>query len=237
MEIIIMTRSLSAAGLEQLILEEGEVLRAYQDVKGVWTIGVGLTAASGVIKPVKGMVISRQESRALLARAIDRNYAPAVAKAMPLASQTEFDGALSFHFNTGAIATARWVQAWLRGDKVGVRSGLAAWRKSGGKVVPGLITRRAREADLILFGRYDPRVTAKPDVIAAESPTVLRLGMVDDDDVRDLQAGLKRLGFYKGAVDGDFGPKTEAAVIDFQRVKGLTVDGLAGKATRAAIGI
>jgi len=65
-----MTRSLSTAGLEQLILEEGEVLRAYQDVKGVWTIGVGLTAASGVIRPVKGTVITRADSRALLARGI-----------------------------------------------------------------------------------------------------------------------------------------------------------------------
>lgn len=230
-----MARSISAAGLEQIILEEGEVLRAYRDIAGVWTIGVGLTAASGVVTPVRGMVITRAESRALLARAIERNYAPAVNKVMPLATQTEFDGALSFHFNTGAVASASWVKAWLRGDRTGVRSGLAAWCKAGGKVVPGLVARRAREADLILYGRYDPRICATPDEIAAESQTVLRLGMLDDDDVRELQCGLKVLGLYKGALDGDFGPRTEAAVMDFQSTWDLTVDGKAGKATRAAL--
>lgn len=229
-----MTRSISAAGLEQLILEEGEVLRAYQDVKGVWTIGVGLTAASGVVKPVRGMTITRAESRALLAQALAQNYEPAVNKVMPLASQTEFDGALSFHFNTGAIGSARWVQAWLRGDRVGVRSKLALWNKSGGRIIAGLVARRAREADLIIHGRYDPRIGASPDQIAAESPTVLATGM-EGDEVRALQVDLAALGFYRGKLDGDFGPKTEAAVRAFQAAHDLTVDGIAGRATMATL--
>jgi lysozyme len=109
-------------------------------------------------------VITPEESRALLARAIDRNYAPAVAKAMPLASQTELNGALSSHFDTGTIATASWVQAWLRGDKVGDRFGLAGWAQVLRQGHPMPHHRRAREADLILFSRYDPRITAKHDV-------------------------------------------------------------------------
>src|SRR5262249_12817678 len=36
---------------------------------------------------------------------------------------------------------------------------------------------------------------------------------------------------YKLAVDGDFGPKTEAAVIDFQKQNGLRQDGIAGSKT------
>ncbi|HEV7286699.1 MAG TPA: lysozyme, partial [Kaistia sp.] len=95
---------ITPAGLEQLVAEEGEVLRAYRDVAGVWTIGVGLTAASGVVKPKAGMVITRAESRRLLAAALARRYEPAVAAAMPGAPAHAFDGAVSFHFNTGAIA-------------------------------------------------------------------------------------------------------------------------------------
>ena len=47
----------SAQGVAALELEEGVVLRAYRDVAGVWTIGAGLTAASGVVRPTAGMVI------------------------------------------------------------------------------------------------------------------------------------------------------------------------------------
>lgn len=52
--------------------------------------------------------------------------------------------------------------------------------------------------------------------------------------VRDLQAGLKRAGasLY---VDGDFGEKTESAVMAFQRSAGLVVDGLAGTKTFQAL--
>lgn len=45
--------------------------------------------------------------------------------------------------------------------------------------------------------------------------------------VRDLQAALKRAG-YTVELDGDFGPKTEAAVIALQTERGLVVDGIAG---------
>ena len=231
-----MTRSLSAAGLEQLILEEGEVLRAYQDVKGVWTIGVGLTAASGVIKPVKGMVITRADSRALLSWALQRSYEPVVNQRMRLATQTEFDGAVSFHFNTGEIDGASWVDAWLRGARAEIRPRLALWNKSGGRVIAGLVTRRAREADLIVDGAYDPRVLAavKQDDPADVAWTLLKRS-ARGSDVGELQAGLKQLGFYKGRIDDDFGPVTERAVRAFQEAQDLTVDGKAGRATRTTL--
>ena len=137
-------RAVSAAGLEQLIAEEGEALRAYRDVAGVWTIGVGLTAASGVVRPRAGMTITRSESRALLAEALARRYEPPVATAMPDAAQHAFDGGVSFHFNTGAIGRASWVAAWRRGDRAAVRAGLAAWNRAGGRIVEGLARRYGR---------------------------------------------------------------------------------------------
>ncbi|WP_099868241.1 N-acetylmuramidase domain-containing protein [Pararhizobium haloflavum] len=53
--------------------------------------------------------------------------------------------------------------------------------------------------------------------------------------VRALQTLLARLGHYGGAVDGVFGPMTEAAVRDLQREAGILVDGYAGPQTFAAI--
>ena len=50
-------------------------------------------------------------------------------------------------------------------------------------------------------------------------------------DVKALQAALNKLGFSCGTPDGVFGYKTKTAVMAFQRRYGLSVDGLAGRAT------
>ena len=50
-----------------------------------------------------------------------------------------------------------------------------------------------------------------------------------------MQTLLSTLGFYEGAIDGLFGPKTEAAVRAYQRHAGLSVDGVVGPKTHAAL--
>lgn len=55
--------------------------------------------------------------------------------------------------------------------------------------------------------------------------------------VRTIQKKLKNWGYYKGSVDGIFGSKTKEAVKYFQRKNGLTVDGIVGPKTLAALGI
>jgi N-acetylmuramoyl-L-alanine amidase len=54
-------------------------------------------------------------------------------------------------------------------------------------------------------------------------------------DVRELQGRLKYLGFYKGAVDGDFGWGTYWAVRRFQYKFGMKVDGVVGVNTRTKL--
>ncbi len=55
--------------------------------------------------------------------------------------------------------------------------------------------------------------------------------------VKTVQTKLKNWGYYSGSVDGIYGPKTVAAVKYFQRVNGLTQDGIIGAKTAAAMGI
>ncbi len=54
-------------------------------------------------------------------------------------------------------------------------------------------------------------------------------------EVLQLQTRLKELGFYAGALDGDFGGGTDLAVKAFQQSKGLIVDGQVGPQTWAAL--
>ncbi len=56
-------------------------------------------------------------------------------------------------------------------------------------------------------------------------------------EVTQIQTRLKNWGYYKGSVDGIYGSRTKAAVEAFQRKNGLTVDGIAGPATLAAMGL
>ncbi|WP_066424494.1 peptidoglycan-binding protein [Anabaena sp. 4-3] len=53
--------------------------------------------------------------------------------------------------------------------------------------------------------------------------------------VRDVQAVLKWLGFYNGAIDGIYGPRTSRAVVAFQRSQRLVGDGRVGTLTWQAL--
>ena len=57
------------------------------------------------------------------------------------------------------------------------------------------------------------------------------------DTVTAIQQKLSAWGYYNGAIDGVYGSRTEAAVRYFQQKNGLAVDGKAGPATLAALGI
>ncbi|MDF2548558.1 MAG: hypothetical protein K0R93_3456 [Anaerosolibacter sp.] len=54
-------------------------------------------------------------------------------------------------------------------------------------------------------------------------------------DVREIQERLNTLGFDAGLEDGIFGESTRQAVIQFQRSKGLTPDGIVGPSTYTAL--
>ena len=56
-------------------------------------------------------------------------------------------------------------------------------------------------------------------------------------EVKEVQRRLKSWGYYKGEIDGIYGSKTVEAVKNFQRKNGLKADGVAGRATFAALGM
>lgn len=57
------------------------------------------------------------------------------------------------------------------------------------------------------------------------------------DQVKEIQQRLKDWGYYKGAVDGDYGIETQDAVIAFQIKHKITIDGVVGNETAEKLGI
>jgi LysM repeat protein len=72
-------------------------------------------------------------------------------------------------------------------------------------------------------------------VLAAGLAAAAPAGAVNPQ-VAGLQVALRAQGLYAGAIDAIAGPRTAAAVRNFQRGHGLRVTGIADAATRAAMG-
>ena len=85
---------------------------------------------------------------------------------------------------------------------------------------------------LLLCACLVPALRAEPET----ARTFSRLGS-SGEEVRQIQAKLKSLGYYKGEVDGIFGSQTRAAVIAFQRNCGIAADGIAGPKTLLYLGL
>ena len=120
-------------------------LTAYQDSKGVWTIGYGHT---GGIQ--KGMTIT--EAQASLFLAADVAWAVTCVNKSVTAkiNQNQFDAMVDLVFNIGcaAFSGSTLLRKLNAADFAGAAAEFARWNKSGGKVLRGLTRRRQAEADL-----------------------------------------------------------------------------------------
>ena len=76
--------------------------------------------------------------------------------------------------------------------------------------------------------------TSTTTTTTVAASTTLRRGDAGAE-VADLQRHLHAVGYWLGARNGSFGLLTEQAVTAFQKVEGLTRDGVAGPATLAAL--
>ncbi|MAE92959.1 MAG: glycoside hydrolase [Pelagibaca sp.] len=118
-----------------------------------WTIGWGATrdGLHGYVR--EGTVWTQQQCDERLVSDLAR-YANGVARAIDDAptSQAQFDAMVSFHYNTGAIGRATLTKKHKAGDHEGAAAEFKRWNKAGGRVLNGLVRRRASEAKLYRSG-------------------------------------------------------------------------------------
>ena len=127
-------------------------LKAYKCPAGVWTIGWGHTQWVGA-----GMVITESVAEELL----DKDLELAINSVNSLVKvdlmQHQFDALVSLVFNIGHgnFSKSTMLKLLNERDYLGAANEFAKWRMAGGKVMPGLVRRRAAEANLFIGAPYD----------------------------------------------------------------------------------
>jgi lysozyme len=151
-----MIQTVSARSAAEIIAHEAIVLSRYKDSVGIWTIGVGHTAAAGGLEPSRFTgVLTLDEALDLFITDLakfERRVREAFTR--PL-QQHEFDAAVSFDFNTGGIDRATWVETFNAGDTALAAEQIMNWKKP-----PQIIPRRLKEQALFSNGLYSNDGTA-----------------------------------------------------------------------------
>lgn len=138
-------RAINADGLQIIKDSEGCVLRTYLDPVGIPTIGYGSTGSH--VKP--GMTITQAQAEELL-RSDLRRFEDYVAQHCAPATDNQFSAMVSLAFNIGegALDSSTLRRKHMAKDYAGAQTEFARWNKAGGRVLPGLVKRRAKEAAL-----------------------------------------------------------------------------------------
>lgn len=126
---------------------EGLELRAYQDQRGIWTIGYGHTAG---VK--EGDTCTQEQANAWLSEDLETaDVAVNKAVTVPL-TQNQFDALVSLCFNIGSgnFATSTLVKVLNASNMQAAADQFLVWDHTNGQVNQGLTRRRIAERKLFL---------------------------------------------------------------------------------------
>ncbi len=151
--LVVGMRAINAAGLAIINAGEGDKLRAYQDQRGIWTIGRGHTGRD--VHP--GLVITEAESIALQRRDL-AGFCAAVDNLTHDVPTTDnqFSAMVSLTYNIGptAFKTSHVMSYHRAGNHAAAADAFLSWDKThiNGQLVldPPLLERRKKERALYL---------------------------------------------------------------------------------------
>jgi GH24 family phage-related lysozyme (muramidase) len=216
--------NISQAGIDLIKKFEGCRLKAYKAVKTeiYFTIGYGHYGSD--VK--EGQVITQAEANRLLETDLRKFVLGVNALLKVPVNQNQFDALVSFAFNcgVGALQKSTLLKYINITDFISASNEFDEWVHAGGKVLNGLVNRRAAEKALFLKAvTQPPKSTSSKDVVPYPGHLIKKGSK--GKDVERIQRAV-------GAdPDGIYGPKTEAAVKAYQKRHGLAVDGIVGPIT------
>lgn len=164
---------LSAEGKRLIYSFEGKLKKisdgryiAYRCPADVWTVFAGCT--TGV---TEGMIVTEAEGEELFQKEIAKHEATVARLVTVDINQNEADAliSLSFHIGAGAFQRSTVLRRLNQGDRNGAAKAFEMWTKAtvkGRKVdLPGLVSRRKREAALFLKPVEAPETPAMPQAV------------------------------------------------------------------------
>lgn len=125
---------------------EGCRLEAYQDSKGLWTIGVGSILVDGL--PVRpGMTITQERADALLESELaSKSRAVDAAITQPMTDgQRAAMISLAYNIGVSAFRASTLVRKFNASDAAGAAAEFPKWVYAGGHIIQGLVNRRKLE--------------------------------------------------------------------------------------------
>lgn len=166
-----MARTVNRETIEHVKRWEGMKLTAYPDPGSrdgnPWTIGYGHTS-DGFMKVTRGMSITPKQAEDALEFDLNETAAAIDDLVKVELSDNQFGALVSFAFNVGigAFKKSTLLRKLNKGDYAAVPGELARWTRNDGKVMKGLVNRRAAEAGLWAKGEFVSSKGVKADKIA-----------------------------------------------------------------------
>ena len=140
----------SDKGIALIKHAEGFAPTPYFCPAGKRTIGYGHVILPGEEFPSH---ITEAEATALLIKDLAERFEPAVEKLVTVdLKQGQFDALISFAFNLGPgnLKSSTLLKKLNAGDYGGAANEFMKWTRAAGKVLPGLVKRRAEEKELFM---------------------------------------------------------------------------------------
>lgn len=134
-------------GIDLIKHFEGLYLESYKCPAGVWTIGYGHTGGVSA-----GEKISGEKAEDLLKGDLEKFEKGVEELVQTDINEDQFSALVSFSFNLGLgnLSKSTLLKKLNAGDYTGAADEFPKWRKAGGKVLQGLVKRRAAERELFL---------------------------------------------------------------------------------------
>ena len=144
------TMTMSTSGVEMICGFEGLHLSAYDDGVGVWSIGFGTTVYPSGTRVKKGDICTLEQAKSFMTHDLKKFEHTVYQQVKVTMHQTQFDALVSLTYNIGAGAfrNSTLLKKLNVGDYQGASAQFDVWNKVGGRVLQGLVNRRAVERKL-----------------------------------------------------------------------------------------
>jgi len=179
---------------------EGVRLESYRDPVGVWTVGIGHTAAAGHPIPGPNFRLRSEHEAEVIFKKDFQNFLTDIKKHIEphiwnkMTDEMKLAlGSFAFNVGVGNFKKSTLLRKLNAEDYEGAGDEFKRWVYAGGRKLPGLVKRREWERDLFMYG-YDKMINAPEEASILEEQN--KVEPIPDEKPNPWIVGI--LGFILG---------------------------------------